>query len=53
MMELLEGNRLVTLNIATFFAGRMENKEQLEAALDTLKRECLKLLAAGKKILVH
>ncbi len=53
MLELIEGGRLVTLNIAGFFGSRVENEEQLEAALANLRRECLKLLAADKKILVH
>jgi len=53
MMELLEGARLVTLPIGTFFGSRVETEEQLDAALDALKRECIKLLAADKKILVH
>jgi hypothetical protein len=53
MMELLEGNRLVTLNIGTFFGSGIDNEEQLEAAIDALRHECIKLLAADKKILVH
>ncbi len=53
MMELLEGNRLVTIDIGTFFGTGVDNEEQLEAALEALRHECIKLLAADKKILVH
>ena len=52
-MELIEGNRLVTLSVNDFFAGRIETPEQLEAALGAIKQRVEKLLGEGKKILVQ
>lgn len=53
MMELLEGSRLVTLNLSEYFGGRVETPEQLEASIDRLRHEVLKLLAADKKVLIQ
>ena len=53
MMELIEGNRLVTLNVNDFFTGRIETPEQLEAALGAIKQRVEKLLGEGKKVLVQ
>jgi hypothetical protein len=53
LARLLAGARLVPLNIASFFAGGIDNEEQLEAALAGLRAECLKLLGMNKKILVQ
>ncbi len=53
MMELIEGQRLVTVNIEDFFTDRVENPEQLEKALKSLKLRVEKLLGEGKKILIN
>lgn len=53
LIRLLDGNRLVKVSAAGFFAGGIETEEQLELALDGLKGECLELIAAGKKVLVQ
>ena len=53
MMEILDGRRLVTVQIRDFFGGRVETPEQLEAALDSLRQRVEKLLGEGKKVLIH
>jgi hypothetical protein len=53
LATLLAGNRLVRLSVSGYFAGGIENEEQLDAALAGLRQECLKLLGMGKKILIQ
>lgn len=53
MMELIEGNHLVTLSAGDFFESRIETPEQLEAALGAIKQRVEKLLGEGKKVLVQ
>jgi hypothetical protein len=53
MMELIEGNRLVTINASDFFSGRVETPEQLDAALGALRQRIEKLLGEGKKVWVQ
>ena len=53
MLELIEGNLLVTINATDFFAGRIETEEQLNTALATIKQRVEKLLGQGKKVLVQ
>lgn len=53
MLELIEGNRLVTVNAAAYFDGCVETPEQLDAAVDRLKHDVGKLLATDKKVLIQ
>ncbi|WP_114283705.1 BREX system P-loop protein BrxC [Candidatus Halocynthiibacter alkanivorans] len=53
MLELIEGQLLVTLNSSDFFTGRIETEEQLNTALAAIKQKVEKLLGQGKKILVQ
>ena len=53
MLELIEGNRLVTLNAHDFFATRVEHPDQLEAAISALRQRVEKLLGEGKKVLIQ
>ena len=53
MLELIEGERLVTINATEFFRDRIETEEQLEIALTTIKQRVEKLLGQGKKVLVQ
>lgn len=53
MMRLLEGERLVSLKLAQFFNGGIENADQLEAALDEIRNACAPLLASGKKVVLR
>ncbi len=51
--RVVEGERLVTLNLAGYFASGIENEEQLEAALQGIREECARLIGAGKKVIVQ
>jgi hypothetical protein len=51
MMELIEGNLLVTLDVSDFFESRIETSEQLDVTLNAMKQRIEKLLGEGKKVL--
>jgi len=53
MLELIEGQLLVTINATDFFSGRIETEEQLNAVLTTIKQKVEKLLSQGKKVFVQ
>jgi hypothetical protein len=53
LLRSIDGVRLVKVSASSFFAGGVENEEQLDQALDGLKEQCLELIAAGKKVLVQ
>lgn len=53
MMELIEGNQLVTLNLGDLFESRIETATQLETTLNAIKQRVEKLLGEGKKVLVQ
>ena len=53
MMELIEGNSLVTIDVGDFFGGRVETPEQLEAAIGALRQRIEKLLGEGKKVWIQ
>ena len=53
MLRILDGNRVVPLDVASYFAGGIETEEQLEAALEGLRERVRELIAAGKKVLVQ
>ncbi len=53
MLEVTEGNLLVTVEIGDFFSGKIETPEQLEAALISLRQRVEKLIGEGKKVLVR
>ncbi len=53
MFEMLEGNRLARVAVGSYFAGGIETEEQLDAALEGLRKEIVELIAAGKKVIVQ
>ncbi|MFY9975272.1 MAG: BREX system P-loop protein BrxC, partial [Chromatiaceae bacterium] len=53
LLRLIDGNRVVKVSASGYFAGGVENEEQLDQALGGLKEQCLELIAAGKKVLVQ
>ena len=53
VQELLDGERVVTVSVGSYFAGGVETEEQLEAALDGVREECARLIGAGKKVIVQ
>jgi hypothetical protein len=52
VQEILEGERLASVQVQAYFAGGIETEEQLEAALQGLREECLRLIGAGKKVVL-
>ena len=51
--RLVEGERLVTVSLGTYFTGGVETEEQLDAALTGIREECTRLIGAGKKVIVE
>lgn len=52
-LQVIDGNRLVAVDAASYFAGGIDNEEQLEAALEGLRQGVSELLAADKKVIVR
>ena len=53
LRRIIDGERLVTLSVGSYFAEGIETEEQLEAALDGIREECARLIGAGKKVIVQ
>jgi hypothetical protein len=52
VQEVIEGERLAPVYVEAYFKGGIETEEQLEAALAGLRHECLRLIGAGKKVIL-
>lgn len=53
LRRIIDGERVVSVSIGSYFAGGVETEEQLEAALDGVREECARLIGAGKKVIVQ
>ncbi|MFM0192120.1 BREX system P-loop protein BrxC [Paraburkholderia strydomiana] len=53
LRRIIDGERVVAVNVGSYFAGGIETEEQLEAALDGVREECARLIGAGKKIIIQ
>jgi hypothetical protein len=53
LRHIIDGERIVSVDIGTYFAGGIETEEQLDAALDGVREECARLIGAGKKVIVQ
>jgi hypothetical protein len=53
MFELIDGNRLAHVPIASYFAGGIEDEEQLTATLEDLREQIVMLLKEGKRVIVQ
>jgi len=51
--RIVEGERLVTVNLGGYFGGGVETEEQLDAAIDGIREECARLIGAGKKVVAQ
>ena len=51
--DLVDGDRIVTVEVQPFFRGGVEDIDQLDAALAGLREACERLIADGKKIVVR
>lgn len=52
LRRLVDGDRVVAVNVASYFVGGVESEPQLDAALEGLREECARLIGAGKKVIV-
>lgn len=53
MLRLIDGSRLVRIEIGKFFSGGVETTEQLDAAIAALREECERQIAEGKRVLIQ
>ena len=53
LRRIIDGERIVSVDVGTYFAGGIETDEQLDAALDGVREECARLIGAGKKVIVQ
>ena len=51
--RLVEGDRIVRVKLASHFATGIDNTEQLDQALDSLRTECLHHIGKNKHILIQ
>jgi hypothetical protein len=53
LRHLIDGERIATVSIGSYFAGGVETEEQLDAALDGVREACARLIGAGKKVIIQ
>lgn len=53
LRRIIDGERVVSVNVGSYFAGGIETEEQLDAALEGMREECARLIGAGKKVIVQ
>jgi hypothetical protein len=53
LRRIIDGDRIVSISVGSYFGGGIETEEQLEAALEGVREECARLIGAGKKIIVQ
>ncbi len=51
--RIIDGERIATVKLGTYFTGGVETEEQLDAALDGIREECSRLIGTGKKVIVQ
>ena len=53
MLRLVDGAKLVRIEVGKYFSGSIETTEQLDASIKSLREECERQLAEGKRILIQ
>ncbi|VWX60042.1 conserved hypothetical protein [Burkholderiales bacterium 8X] len=53
LRRIIDGERVTTVSVGSYFAEGVETEEQLEAALNGIREECSRLIGAGKKVIVQ
>jgi hypothetical protein len=53
LRHIIDGDRIATVTVGSYFVGGVETEEQLEAALNGIREECSKLIGAGKKVIAQ
>jgi hypothetical protein len=51
--RIIDGERVATVRLGSYFSGGIETEEQLDAALDGIREECSRLIGTGKKVIVE
>ncbi len=51
--RIVDGERVTTVRLGTYFSGGIETEEQLDAALKGIREECSRLIGTGKKVIVE
>ena len=51
--RIVDGERVATVQLGSYFSGGIETEEQLDAALGGIREECARLIGAGKKVIVE
>jgi hypothetical protein len=51
--RIIDGERVATIRLGSYFSGGIETEEQLDAALGGIREECSRLIGAGKKVIVE
>jgi hypothetical protein len=51
--RIIDGERVATVQLGSYFSGGIETEEQLDAALGGIREECSRLIGAGKKVIVE
>lgn len=51
--RIIDGERVATVRLGSYFSGGVETEEQLDAALGGIREECSRLIGAGKKVIVE
>jgi hypothetical protein len=52
VQEVIEGERLASVQVQPYFGSGIETEDQLDAALAGLRDECARLIGAGKKVVL-
>lgn len=53
VQEIIEGERLASVQVQPYFGAGIEMEEQLDTALAGLRDECSRLIRAGKKVVLQ
>ena len=51
--RIIDGERIATVRLGSYFSGGIETEEQLDAALNGIREECSRLIGTGKKVIVE
>ena len=49
---IIDGDKVVSISVSSYFGAGVETMEELELALDGVREECARLIGAGKKVIV-
>lgn len=53
LRHIIDGERIISLNLGSYFGGGIETEEQLDAALEGVREECARHIGAGKKVIIQ